>query len=146
MIILDTNVVSELVRATPDNRVYEWLARQSAESIFLTSITEAELHYGVQLLPDGRRKHDLAEALRQMLDIDFRGRLLPFDSSAAALFGQLAAHRRRIGRPIAIADAQIAAIARSRGAGIATRNVDDFLECGLELINPWRDDRPSSSP
>ena len=138
MIILDTNVVSELTKPRPDDRVYEWLAGQPPESVFLTSVTEAELHYGVQLLPDGRRKQDLDGALRKMLEVEFRGWLLPFDSSAAATFGRLAAHRRSIGRPISIADAQIAAIARSRGADVATRNVDNFLDCGLDLIDPWR--------
>lgn len=140
MVILDTNVVSELIKPTPDSRVYDWLEAQPVESVFLTAVTEAELLYGVHLLPDSRRKDQLVASITQMLEVDFQARLLPFDSGAARFFGPLAAHRRHIGRPIALADAQIAAIARSRGADVATRNTADFLECGLTLIDPWEAD------
>lgn len=138
MVILDTNVVSEFIRPTPDGRVYDWLEAQPAESVFLTAVAEAELLYGVHLLPESRRKDHLVAAITQMLEVDFQSGLLPFDSGAARFFGSLAAHRRQIGRPIALADAQIAAIARSRGADVATRNTADFLDCGLTLIDPWQ--------
>ncbi len=137
MILLDTNVVSELIRPTADKRVYAWLAAQPAESVFLSTISESELYYGVELLPDGKRKQLLLAAVTQMLEVEFRDRLLPFDSSAAGIFGSIAAHRRSIGRPISIADAQVAAIARSRNADLATRNTDDFVDCGLTIVNPW---------
>jgi hypothetical protein len=100
-------------------------------------VTEAELRYGLALLPDGRRRTTLAEAMTNMLEIDFAGRIIPFDSAAAVAFAKVAAERRLAGRPISQLDAQIAAVARSRAAAMATRNVADFEGCGIEVINPW---------
>jgi predicted nucleic acid-binding protein len=137
MVLLDTNVVSELMKPTPEAAVEKWLAEQPAASVFISAITEAELRYGAALLPDGRRRAAVAE----MLEIDFSGRILPFDSPAAIAFAQIAAERRLAGRPISQLDAQIAAIARSRAAAMATRNVGDFEGCGVEVINPWRTGR-----
>lgn len=137
MIILDTNVVSEMMKPNPERAVELWLAQQPGESTFLCAITEAELRFGLAVLPEGRRRARLANAIEAMLAEDFRGRILPFDSPAAVTFAAIASERRRSGRPIAIADAQIAAIARSRGAALATRNVADFEGCGVELVNPW---------
>lgn len=138
MILLDTNVVSELMRAAPEPAVQARLARQPRASVFVTAITEAELRYGVELLPARKRKSALAAQLDGMLAEDFAGRSLPFDSPAAVAFAEIAAERRRAGRPISQADAQIAAIARSRGATLATRNLGDFDGCGLDISDPWK--------
>jgi toxin FitB len=136
VIILDTNIVSETLRPTPSTRVLEWMRSEPAPALFTTAITESELLYGVALLPEGRR-----QSLESVIDLifaeDLAGRVLPFDSAAAREFADIAASRRRAGRPISEADARIAAIARSRGAALATRNVEDFAGCRLELIDPW---------
>ena len=137
MILLDTNILSELIRPSPEKAVEQWLAEQPDASVFISAITEAELRYGVALLPRGKRRSTLAAMIEAMLSEDFTGRILPFDSAAAVAFAAIAADRRRTGRPIAQADAQIAAIARSRGSALATRNVPDFEGCGLNIVNPW---------
>ena len=137
MILLDTNVVSELMRPVPAPAVMSWLAAQPAASLFISAVTEAELRYGVTLLPEGRRRADLMAAVDAMLAEDFTGRILPFDSAAAVAYAAIAAGRRQEGKPISQFDAQIAAIAQSRGAELATRNVSDFEGCEVEVINPW---------
>ena len=137
MILLDTNVLSELMRPTPEPAVERWLAAQPDASVFITAITEAELRYGAALLPSGKRRAALAAEIEGMLEDDFGGRILPFDSMAAQAFALVASERRQAGKPISQADAQIAAVARSRGASLATRNVPDFEGCGIEVINPW---------
>jgi toxin FitB len=138
MIVLDTNVLSEMMRASPCAEVVEWLAAQPSMSLYTTTITQAEILYGVGLLPAGRRRTQLASTVEAMFADDFAGRVLPFDSSAAVAFAKVAVDRRQSGRPISQHDAQIAAIARSRSAAVATRNVDDFSDCGLRVHNPWR--------
>jgi toxin FitB len=137
MILLDTNILSELMRAAPEAAVEQWLADQPVASVFISAITEAELRYGLALMPPGKRRSALAVEIENMLGEDFSGRILPFDSPAAVAFAVIAAERRQAGQPISQADAQIAAIARSRGAALATRNVPDFERCGVEIINPW---------
>jgi predicted nucleic acid-binding protein len=137
MIVLDTNVLSELMRPAPDGRVTGWVAARPAVSLFTTTITQAEILYGVALLPDGRRKQSLSEAVQGLFDEDFAGRVLPFDGAAAHAYAVVAAMRRQAGQPIAQLDAQIAAICRSRGAALATRNTDDFAGCGVDVVNPW---------
>jgi toxin FitB len=137
MILLDTNVISELMKAIPNSTVEAWLSRQPTESLFITAITEAELRYGAALLAPGRRRKSLTAAVEAMLAEDFTGRILPFDSSAAVAYAVVAAERRQAGRPMAQFDAQIAAIAKSRGTALATRNTPDFEDCGINLINPW---------
>ena len=143
MIVLDTNVVSELMRDDPDVGPERWVARQVRASLFLTAVSEAELRYGVALLPAGRRRGRLSVAIDGMIHEDFAGRILPFDSAAAEAYATIAARRRAAGRPISIVDCQIAAIAASRGAAVATRNVDDFENCGIDVLNPWEDGRRS---
>ena len=138
MIVLDTNVLSELMRRAPDERVVRWMDHQPNTSLFTTAVTQAEILYGVSILPDGKRKHGLAPAVEAMFEQDFRARVLPFDGPAAVVFADLCAHRAHVGRPISQFDAQIAAIARSRGAALATRNTPDFDECGIDVIDPWQ--------
>jgi predicted nucleic acid-binding protein len=138
MVLLDTNIVSELMRAAPDAGVQGWVREQPRSDLFICAITEAELRLGVALLPDGRRRTALARDVEGMIAEDFAGRVLPFDSPAAAAYAAVVTERRSAGRPIASADAQISAIARSHGAAVATRNVRDFEGCGIEVIDPWR--------
>lgn len=137
MILLDTNVVSELMKSVPEPAVMGWINLLPATTVFLSAVTQAEILYGIALAPEGKRRERLARAARTAFDSYFRGRILPFDSEAAEAFAALAAGRRRAGRPTSQADAQIAAIARSRGAALATRNVQDFEDCGLEIVDPW---------
>ncbi|MCE7027560.1 type II toxin-antitoxin system VapC family toxin [Jiella avicenniae] len=137
MIILDTNVVSEMMSPLPEQRVTDWLNQQDIDAVFLTAISEAELRYGIAILPDGRRKTLLANSLDATLAEDFGGRILPFDRAAAEAYALIRANRRAIGRPVKELDAQIAAIAAAHGAGIATRNVKDFDDCGVTVVNPW---------
>ena len=137
MFVLDTNVVSELMRATPAEFVVAWVDRQPAAEVYLTAITVAELLYGVARLPDGRRKTDLAERIETMLREDFEHTVVPFDETAAAHYADIVVRRERAGRPIGMADAQISATCRSHGAVLATRNIDDFADTGVTLANPW---------
>ena len=137
MILLDTNVVSELIRPKPDPGVEAWIAEQVAANVFLSVISAAELLYGVAILPSGQRRDRLTAEIEGMLRHDFAGRILPFDSDAARAYAVIAAERRAAGRPIGQFDGQIAAITRSRGAAIATRNAGDFAGCGIDVINPW---------
>ena len=137
MIVLDTNVLSELMRSRPNESVLKWIGRHKATSLFITALTQAEILYGLEILPEGKRRKALKEAAKSMFDIDFARRILPFDVDAAQKFAIIAAKRRKIGRPIAQIDAQIAAIAYSHQATLATRNVADFEECAIKIVNPW---------
>jgi hypothetical protein len=137
MIILDTNVLSELMRPKPAPQVSAWVAKQPTAELFTTSITEAEIFFGIELLIKGKRREGLLGAAEAMFAEDLGGRIVGFESDAARLFSKIAAHRRALGRPISHADAQIAAIARLRGAKLATCNVADFIDCGIDLVNPW---------
>lgn len=137
MIVLDTNVLSELMRAAPDPNVEGWIAARPASSLFVTTVTQAEILYGVALLPPGKRRDRLDIAVNGLFEQDFADRLLPFDEAAAREFAGIVFGRRRRGLPISQFDAQIAAITKSRGAALATRNVADFLHCGVAVVNPW---------
>ncbi len=139
MILVDTNVISELMRAEPAQAVLDWFGKHDAADLFISAVTEAELRTGVAILPEGQRRDRLQLALDATVDQDFQARVLPFDSSAAKAYAEIAAQRRASGRPIAEADCQIAAIARALGAPVATRNVRDFDGCGIRLVNPWND-------
>lgn len=138
MILIDTNVVSELMRPAPAPEVLDWFAAQEAADLFLSAVSEAELRAGAAYLPAGRRREGLTAAIDAMVAEDFGGRVLPFDSTAAKSYAVIAAARRAIGQPIAEADCQIAAIARARAAAVATRNVADFLGCGVTVVDPWK--------
>lgn len=137
MIILDTNVLSEVLRPAPAPSVIDWLSRQASTSLFVTTVTQAEILYGIAILDPGRRRDDLQSAAVAMFADDFSGRVIGFDVDAAPAFAAIAAERRQLGRPISQFDAQIAAIARSRGAALATRNIRDFEACDINLIDPW---------
>ncbi|HEX4290515.1 MAG TPA: type II toxin-antitoxin system VapC family toxin [Trebonia sp.] len=138
MIVLDTNVISELARQAVDPGVLSWLDSLEISDVATTAVTAAELRYGIARLPDGHRKRDLAVVIRGILTEDFQGRILPFDERSSVQYAEIATRRERIGRPIGVADAQIAAICRDLAATLATRNVADFEETGIELINPWK--------
>lgn len=137
MIILDTNIISELMRAEPAPQVLAWIRGRPGSSLFTTTLSQAEIFYGLALLSEGKRRKALEAAAHAMFETDFAARVLSFDTSAAPVYADIAAARRLTGRPIAQIDAQIAAITRARGASLATRNVKDFEACGIELINPW---------
>jgi hypothetical protein len=137
VILVDTNVLSELMKAAPAESVVRWFSTHSATSLYTTSITQAEVLHGILLLPPGRRRSAFEAAADAMFEEEFAGRILPFGSDAAHPYARIAAERRRAGRPISHFDAQIAAIAHSAGAAVASRNVADFDGCGLEVINPW---------
>ncbi|WP_374765227.1 type II toxin-antitoxin system VapC family toxin [Yunchengibacter salinarum] len=138
MIILDTNIVSELLRPVPDSKVEAWLAAQDSGQVYLTAVSAAELRYGVAILADGKRRNTLIGAVDAMLREDFRDRILPFNSAASEAYAIIAADRRGAGRPISQFDCQIAAIGRTHGATVATRNTKDFEGCGIEIVDPWK--------
>lgn len=138
MIILDTNVLSELTRQAPDEGVLAWLDALPADQIATTAVTVAELLYGVARLPDGRRKQGLLAAVHALLDEDLRGRVEPFDARAADRYAIVATTRELLGRPISVAEAQIAAICHARNARLATRNVKDFEDTGIDVVDPWQ--------
>ena len=136
-VLLDTNVLSELLRARPDSAVLAWFASQPANSLFVSAVTQAETMLGARLLPAGKRRQRLEGALEAMFLEDFAGRVLPFDSGSAAAYAAVVVARRRVGAPISQFDGPIAAVALSHRLGLATRNVSDFDGCGLALTNPW---------
>lgn len=138
MIILDTNVLSALMRTTPEHAVTAWLDSQPAQSIWITSISLFEARMGLSLLPAGRRRQTLEAAFDRLLDEELEGRVLDFDAPAANEAGVLAAARRRAGRPVEMRDTQIAGIALARRATIATRNTRHFADLKVPVVDPWR--------
>jgi hypothetical protein len=140
--ILDTNVISEPMQPSPSATVLAWWAQQQPGALFITTVTVAEILYGIELLPHGKRRADLLAGAERMFGKVLVGRTLPFDEDAARAFPEIAVRRRAQGRPIADLDAQIAAITHSRNAILATRNTADFEGCGVRLVNPWQ---PSES-
>jgi predicted nucleic acid-binding protein len=138
-IVLDTNLVSEPKRPTPDANVVAWYARQPADSLYLTSTVVAELAFGIELLPAGRRRHNFEAWLSERVLRLFEGRILPFDVEDALLCGRLLAAARHQGRPARVGDAEIAAVAIRHGFTLATRNTADFALFGVPLVNPWQD-------
>ncbi len=137
MIVLDTNVLSEAMKISPDPAVARWMMRERALGLFTTAISEAEIFYGISILPDGKRKRAFELAAEGIMAL-FAGRILPFDSPAAREFAAIVADRRRIGRPINDFDAQIAAITRTHRMLLATRDTRDFDATGVQIIDPWR--------
>ena len=137
MIVLDTNVVSELMKPEPSAVVLAWVGSRDGLELHTTSVTQAEIFDGVLQLPAGRRRRTIEAAAEAMFKEDFAGRILSFDSRAACPYADLVAERRRRGRPISQFDAQIAAISRAASATLATRNLKDFEYCGIQVFNPW---------
>ena len=137
VVLLDTNVVSELIRKVPDPAVEAWVSSHHSEDLFFSAVGEAELRYGAAILPTGRRREVLVSDIERMLRDAFESRVLPFDSDAARAYAGIAAMRRSTGRPIAPADCQIAAIARSRDMAVATLNIRDFEDIDIKVVDPW---------
>ncbi len=140
MTIVDTNVVSEVMLGSPSHDVVRWFSRvRAADQLFITAITVAEILYGIDLLPAGKRHDKLKADAEGMFAEDYSGRIVNFEERAAHAFAQIASSRRKMGQPIAELDAQIAAIASVHDATLATRNTVDFEGCGIRLVNPWVD-------
>lgn len=137
MIVVDTNVISELMRGEPHPAVVAWVAAQPRALLYTTHINQAEILYGIAALPEGRRRTALAAAAEAMFVEDFAGRILPFEAAAAARYPDIVLPRRRTGHPIEKFDALIAAIALAAGAEVATRDTGGFAGCGLTVIDPW---------
>jgi len=139
VIVLDTNVVSEFMTSPPAESVLAWLNAQDTANFYLTTISIAEIGFGLRVMPDGRRRRLLADRFEQFLAAAFESRILSFDQDAARAYGEIRGDRREQGRPMSNFDGQIAAIAKTKGFAVATRNIRDFENCGLELINPFSD-------
>ena len=137
MIILDTNVLSALMRTAPEASVVAWLDRQPAESVWMTSITLFEARLGLALLPAGRRRQALEAAFARLLIEDLENRVLDFDSAAAIEVASLAAAREKNGRPVDMRDTQIAGIVIARRATLATRNARHFADLKISIVDPW---------
>jgi len=143
MLLLDTNVLSELMRPNPNEGVVHWLDAQPDDEVWISAVTVGEIRLGIELLPEGRRKQILTKIADQMFKQEFSERCLPFDFEAAGEFAKIIASRKHKGKPITVEDAQIAAIAITADITLATRNIKDFSDIeGLELVNPWEADIP----
>lgn len=137
MILLDTNIISEMMKPLPQTEVVKWLNQQESNQLFISTVTIAEITYGINVLPEGRRRHQIDEAFYKIITTAFKHRVLSFDNAAAQIYGKIMAKRKLSGKPMGIADGQIAAIANSQELALATRNIRDFVDCGLKLINPF---------
>ena len=138
MILVDTNVVSEPLRRVPEPRVADWLDAQALETLYLSAITVAELHFGVRALPNGRRRNRLHEDLERQILPMFAGRVLPFDLAASQVYADLMAKTRTAGRAISVSDGYIAATAAANRMMVATRDTAPFEAAGLKTVNPWQ--------
>jgi len=137
MILLDTNIVSEVMKASPADNVLAWLNEQDSGKLYVSAITIGEIVYGLRILPDGKRRLGLSEKFEQFIALAFDQRVLAYDELAARAYGELMGHRKVLGRPMSISDGQIAAIARSKHLVVATRNVSDFESCSVDVIDPF---------
>lgn len=137
MVVLDTNVISELFKPTPDPKVMAWVGSLSGEVLFTTAVTRGELLFGLYCMPEGRRRSDLLQGLTRLFEQKLAGHVLAYDDAAADAHAAIAAARRAQGHPVGQPDLMIAGIVHSRGATLATRNVRDFEGCGIPLIDPW---------
>ncbi len=135
--MLDANVISELIRPIPNAAVANWIGEKKSSTLFISVITEEEFRFGIAIKAKGRRRNELTRAIESVLNEDFAGRILSYDRKAAIECALIRAERRHMGRPIGKADAQIAGIARSRRSILATRNLKDFVNCGITVIDPW---------
>lgn len=137
MILLDTNVISEVMKAAPSDAVVRWLNGQSSGALFISAVTIGEIEFGLRILPAGRRRMQLEARFERFVSLAFAQRVLAYDERAARAYGEIMAFRREIGRPLNAPDGQIAAIARANHFGVATRNTRDFADCGIEVIDPF---------
>lgn len=137
MIIADTNIISEFMISPPTSSVLEWLNAQNSTTLYLTTISIAEIGFGLRAMPKGKRQQLLENRFEQFVATAFESRVLSFDEAAARIYGEIKGLRKEIGRPLSDLDGQIASIARAKGYAVATRNIKDFEECGIELINPF---------
>lgn len=137
MIVIDTNVVSEMMKASPSLSVIRWLNRQDAAKLFITTVTIAEVTYGLESMPDGRRRAKLERGFERLISGGFRGRVLALDEASAREYGVLMGRRKRLGHPMSVLDGLIAAVTRTHGMALATRNTRDFDDCSLDLIDPF---------
>ncbi|MGD0864454.1 MAG: type II toxin-antitoxin system VapC family toxin [Rhizomicrobium sp.] len=138
MIVLDTNVASAIMRPMPDESVVAWLNREPLDSLWLTSTTVFEIRFGLEILPSGRKRQQLESSFARLLTEGIQGRILPFDLAAAEAAAQFAARRRARGRPVEFRDVEIAGIVAARGATLATRNIRDFEDLKIDIVNPWQ--------
>jgi predicted nucleic acid-binding protein len=139
MLMLDTNMLSEIMRSEPEQKVADWIVRQPSDELFTAAVCQAEILAGLAIMPSGRRRAELEEAARSMFADDFAGRVLPFDIEAATAYAEVFAARRKAGRPSGTIDLMLAAIARVRGASVVTHNVADFEGVGVAIVNPWEE-------
>ena len=137
MILLDTNVVSEVMKTRPEEAVVAWLNGQDSERLHVSAITIGEIAYGLRILPDGKRQSGLRERFERFIALAFDQRVLAYDESAARIYGDLMGDRKELGLPMSVPDGQIAAIARLNHLAVATRNVVDFENCGIDVVNPF---------
>jgi|SRR5579862_1377737 len=137
MIILDTNIISELMKQTPSAEVLAWLDKQEASALYITTITIAEIAYGINALPNNNRKKSLEYAFNKVIQTAFKHRILNFDEPSSHEYGKLMGRRKNLGRPMSILDGQIAAMTLSQEATLATKNIRDFSDCDFDLINPF---------
>lgn len=137
MILLDTNVVSAVMKPTLVEPVLEWLDARDTASLYLSAVTIAEIRFGLRVLPEGRRRRSLEKRFEQFVALGFDQRILAFDEPAARAYAEIMGHRRELGRPMSALDGQIAATARTRRFSVATGNVRDFEECGIQILNPF---------
>ncbi|SRR5579883_497940 len=137
MILLDTNIISEMMKQSPSTKVIAWIDSQEVTQLFISTISLAEISYGIMALPKGNRQRWLQDAFDHVIKDAFKHRVLVFDEAAAHQYGHLMGNRKQLGRPLSILDGQIAAIAITQEAALATRNIRDFVNCDLELINPF---------
>jgi predicted nucleic acid-binding protein len=143
MVIVDTNVVAEVMRTSPAPAVVGWFNAQDSASLFLTAITVGEIRYGLRIMPEGQRRQTIEQGFNRIIATAFAGRILAFDEHAAVHYGEVMGRRKELGRPLSVPDGQIAALARLHSFAVATRNVRDFLDCGIELVNPFMPSAPA---
>lgn len=137
MVVLDTNVISELFKVAPDPEVMAWVAGLPGEGLFTTAVTRSELLFGLYRMPEGRRRNELLQGVTRLFEQKLAGHVLAYDDAAADAHAEIAAARQAQGRPVGQSDMMIAGISRSRGATLATRNLRDFEGCGITLVDPW---------
>ena len=137
MILVDTNIISEMMKPEPAVKVINWIDQQEVIQLYISTVSIAEISYGINALPDGNRRILLEDSFNKVLRDAFEYRIISFDEVAAHFYGKIMGRRKVIGKPLSILDGQIAAIARANNLAVATRNIRDFSDCGLDLINPF---------